>query len=250
MADFLYGFIYPFRSIKFFFSHPKLITYSITPIIINLIIYGSVFFFTYRWLLGSVDKWLGIDSEGAGFWLQFLHTALLVIGFLLTLFVCYLLFTILGGLVTAPFNEEISQRVEEIVTGGAVGHKMGFWEDAFISIKGEAEKLVFYLFFLFLIFLLNIIPAAGNIVSVILGTIFSFFYNSLDFLDMPMTRKKMRFKDKLKVVKSGGWLTYGFGAAAFLMMFLPIVNVFMKPILVVAGTSLYYEKDYHKFIKS
>jgi CysZ protein len=245
MKDFLSGFAYPFRSIKFFFSHPKLITYSIAPIIINIIIYGSVFFFTYMWLFGSAGKWLGIDEPGAGFWLQFLHTALLIIGFLLLLFICYLLFITIGNLITAPFNEELSQRVEEIAAGMA-GHKMGFWEDAYISIKGEAEKIVFYLFFLFLIFLLNFIPLAGSAISAVLGTIFSFFYNALDYLDYPMTRKKMKFRQKLKVTRSGKLVTYGFGAAAFLMMFLPVVNVFMKPILVVAGTSLYYEKDYHK----
>jgi CysZ protein len=245
MIDFLFGFTYPFRSIRFFFSHPKLITYSITPIVINIIIYGSVFFFTYRWLLGSLDKWLGIDPSG-GFWAGFIHTALLIISFLLLLFICYLLFITVGNLVTAPFNEEISQRVEEIVTNGSVKHKMGFWEDAYISIKGEAEKIVFYIVFLILIFLLNAIPAVGSVLSAIIGTIFSFFYNALDFLDFPMTRRKMKFKQKLNVTKSGKMVTYGFGAAAFLLMFLPIVNVFMKPILVVSGTSLYYEKDYHK----
>jgi len=216
--------------------------------IINLVIYGSVFFFTYSWLMGSIGKWIGAEDPNAGFWLQFLHTALLIIGFLVVLFVCYLLFTILGNLVTAPFNEEISQRVEEIVTGGGIGHKMGFWEDAYISIKGEAEKLAFYLFFLFWIFLLNLIPAIGSVFSMIIGTVFSFFYNALDFLDYPMTRKKMKFRQKLKVTRSGKMITYGFGCTAFLLMFLPIVNVFMKPILVVAGTSLYYEKDYYKQI--
>jgi len=51
---------------------------------------------------------------------------------------------------------------------------------------------------------------------------------------------------KLKVTQRGKMLTYGFGCMAFLMMFLPVVNVFMKPILVVAGTSLYYErKEFH-----
>jgi CysZ protein len=196
--------------------------------------------------MGSIGKWIGAEDSNAGFLVQFLHTALLIIGFLLVLFICYLLFITLGNLITAPFNEEISQRVEEIVTGGTVGHKMGFWEDAFISIKGEAQKLAFYLFFLFWIFLLNFIPAIGSFFSMILGTVFSFFYNALDFLDYPMTRKKMKFRQKLKVTRSGRLLTYGFGCVAFLLMFLPIVNVFMKPILVVAGTSLYYEKDYHK----
>ncbi len=246
MSDFLFGFTYPFRSIKFFFSHPKLITYSITPIIINLIIYGSVFIFSYRWLMDMLGNWLGADQPGASFWIETLNIVFIIAGFLLVLFVCYLLFVILGGLITAPFNEEISQRVEEIVTNGAVGHKMGFWEDAYTSIKGELEKIVFYLVILFLIFLLNFVPVIGNVFSFVIGTIFSFFYNALDFLDMPMTRKKMKFKQKLNVTRSGKLLTYGFGAAAFLLMFLPIINVFMKPILVVAGTSLYYEKGYNE----
>ncbi len=244
MKDFLFGFTYPFRSLKFFFSHSVLIKYSIAPMLINLLIYGSVFIFSYNWLMGSLEKWLGIENTEVGFWLKFLHTALLIVGFLLVLFVCYLLFTILGNIITAPFNEEISQRVEEIVTTGNAAHKMGFWEDAYISIKGEVQKLIFYLLILLLIFCLNIIPVAGSVLSAIIGVIFSSFYNALDFLDYPMTRKKMRFRDKLKVTSKGKLVTYGFGFTAFLLMFLPVVNVFMKPILVAAGTSLYYEKDY------
>jgi len=214
--------------------------------IINLIIYGTAFIFTYKWFIGAISSWLGTSQPGAGFWLQALNIVLLIIGFILVLFICYLLFVILGGLVTAPFNEELSQRVEEIVTNQQL-HKMGFWEDAFISIKGELEKIVFYIVILFIIFLLDFIPVAGNVVAAILGTLFSFYYNALDFLDYPMTRKKMSLRNKLKVTSSAKMLTYGFGCTAFFLMFLPIVNVFMKPILVVAGTSLYYEKDYHKY---
>lgn len=244
MKDFLFGFTYPFRSLKFFFSHTVLIKYSIAPMIINLIIYGSVFILSYNWFIGSVDKWLGIENTEVGFWLRFLHTVLLIIVFLLLLFVCYLLFTILGNLITAPFNEEISQRVEEIVSGDGVVHKMGFWEDAYISIKGEMQKLIFYIAILIFIFSLNLIPIAGTVLSTIIGIIFSCFYNALDFLDYPMTRKKMRFRDKLKITSKGKFITYGFGFTSFLLMFLPIVNVFMKPILVAAGTSLFYEKGY------
>jgi CysZ protein len=98
--------------------------------------------------------------------------------------------------------------------------------------------------------LLNFIPFVGNGVSVTLGAIFSCYFNALDFLDYPMQRKLMSFRQKLKVTQGGGMLTYGFGAIAFLMMFLPIINVFMKPILVVAGTSLYNEKNYTKLIKA
>ncbi|MGH2575548.1 MAG: EI24 domain-containing protein [Ignavibacteria bacterium] len=242
---FFFGFTYPFKCIKFFFSHPKIITYSITPIIINLLIYGSIFIFSYAWVIGTIGQLTGVSQLDAGFWTELLHIILLIAGFLLLLITCYLAFVILGGIITAPFNEKISQMVEEIVTNEKVMSDLGFWKDAYISIKAEIEKLVFYFSFLFIFFLINFIPIIGTIVSVSLGTVFSFLYNALDFLDYPMTRKLIPFKQKLRVTRKGGMLTYGFGCIAFLMMFLPIVNVFMKPILVAAGTSLFFEKGYN-----
>ena len=173
----------------------------------------------------------------------------MIFGFVTLLVVCYFLFTILGGIITAPFNENISQIVEEKITNEKVITGIGFWKDTYLSIKGELQKLLFYFSILFVIFLLNFIPLIGNVVSVTLGTIFSFFFNALDFLDYPMQRKLMTFRQKLRITQRGGMLTYGFGAMAFLMMFLPIINVFMKPILVVAGTRLYWEREYNKLIR-
>ena len=212
--------------------------------IINLVIYTCAFYFSYNWLIANIGKWIGADQPGASFWIEALNVILLILTFIIVLFICYLLFTVLGSLVTAPFNEEISQRVEEIVTKNALQHKLGFWQDAYTSIKGEVQKLVFYLIILFIFFLFNFVPVIGSVFSTVLGLIFSFYYNALDFLDYPLTRRLATFRHKLKVTQKGGLVSYGFGCMAFLMMFLPIVNVFMKPILVAAGTSLYYEKGY------
>jgi CysZ protein len=220
-----------------------LIKYSVTPMVINLIIYGSIFFVGFSRLLKLIDIITGGGTENISFWMQLLHVFLIIISFIIIIFICYLLFIIFGGLVTAPFNEELSQRVEEIVTGTKAG-KLGFWVDALISIKGETQKIIFYLSVLCVLFLIALIPVAGNIISIVLGVIFSFYYNALDFLDYPMTRKLATFRTKIKVTSSGKMLTYGFGCISFIMMFLPVINVFMKPILVVAGTSLYYEKYY------
>ncbi len=204
---------------------------------------------SYNWLIKFTGNLSGVNSPDPGFWTVFLHIWLLIFGFIILLVVCYFLFTILGGIITAPFNENISQVVEEKITGEKLITGIGFWKDTWLSIKGEAKKLFFYFSILFVIFLLNFIPLIGNAVSAVLGIIFSFYFNALDFLDYPMQRKLMTFRQKLKVTQRGGMLSYGFGAMAFLMMFLPIVNVFMKPILVVAGTSLYYEKGYNKLLK-
>lgn len=240
--------MYPLKSVKFFFAHPKLITLSIVPMAINLVIYGTVFFFTYRGLIGWLRNFIGVNGGDVSFLSIVLYYFLIIIGLLLVLFICYLLFSILGGIITAPFNENISQKVEEIVTGNPFENRLSFWQDAKFSIIAELQKLGFYFPIIFILFFVNFIPGAGSVISTAIGFIFSAYYNALDFLDYPMTRRMMKFKTKLKVVQNGSWLTYGFGSMAFLMMFLPIINVFMKPILVVAGTSLYFEKGYDKFI--
>jgi CysZ protein len=214
--------------------------------IINLIIYGSIFIFSYNRLTEWIGEISGASSPNAGFWAGFLEVLLILIGFFILLVVCYFLFTILGGIITAPFNENISQIVEEVITNEKVVLGIGFWRDTYVSIKGELQKLLFYFSILFAIFLLNFIPFIGNGVSVTLGAIFSCFFNALDFLDYPMQRKLFTFKEKLRLTLRGRMLTFGFGTIAFLMMFLPIVNVFMKPILVAAGTRLYWEKEYNK----
>lgn len=215
-----------------------------------MIIYGSIFIFIYNKLIDWISKISGASSPDAGFWAVLLQVILLIIGFAVLLIVCYFLFTILGGIITAPFNENISQIVEEKITKEKVITGIGFWKDVYLSIRGELQKLLFYFSILFVIFLLNFIPFIGNAVSAALGIVFTFFFNALDFLDYPMQRKLMDFREKIRVTRRGGMLTYGFGAIAFLMMFLPIINVFMKPILVVAGTRLYWEKGIYSYYDS
>jgi uncharacterized protein involved in cysteine biosynthesis len=159
---------------------------------------------SFNWLIGRISRISGTSAPDAGFWGVLLQVFLLIIGFAILLIVCYFLFTILGGIVTAPFNENISQLVEEKITNEKVITGIGFWKDAYLSIKGEVQKLLFYFSILFVIFLLNFIPLIGNAVSVVLGVIFSFFFNALDFLDYPMQRKLMTFRQKLRVTQRGG----------------------------------------------
>lgn len=248
MKNFLDGFVYPIKSIKYFFSHPKIIAYSIIPMFLNLIIYTVIFVITYLKLIGWLENLTGISETDAGIWIKLLHIVLLIITFLLLLFICYLLFTVFGGLVSAPFNENISTLVEENIHNQKSGNKLSFWKDALLSIKCEIQKLAFYLSILFLIFLLNFIPFIGSAIAFILGILFSFYYNALDFLDYPMTRKQYTFRTKLRIVQKGKMLSFGFGAMAFLLMFLPVVNVFMKPVLVVAGTGLFFERKYDELL--
>lgn len=241
--EFFFGFFYPFKSIKLYLQNKKLLIYSILPIVINLVVYGSIFILSSRWLIDIIYKITGAGSAESGIWVEILNILILIVGILLLLLVCYFLFIIFGGLVTAPFNEKISQLVEKKM--GIFNTKsLGFWSDVYNSIKTELQKLFFYFSILLIIFLISFVPVIGSIISISVGLVFSFFFQALDFLDFPMARRALSLTQKLKITQSGGLLTYGFGAMAFLLMYLPIINVLTKPILVFAGTMLYFEKGY------
>ena len=249
MNDFLFGFFYPIRSLSFFFKQPKILIYSIIPMVINVIIYGAIFFFTYNWIIGTSSELTGAYSLEATWLQEILHILILIVSFLFLLLICYFLFITIGGIINAPFNENISQVVEEIITKTKYDNKLNFLQDAWYSIKAETFKLIFYFSIIIPLFFVGFIPMVGGVISTISGIVFSFYYNALDYLDYPMTRRFYKLKRKIKVTHSGGLLTYGFGCMAFLLLFLPIVNVVFKPILVVAGTSLFYEREFAKQIE-
>jgi CysZ protein len=242
MKDFFYGFFYPFKSIAFFFKHPKVILLSIIPTVINITIYALIFYFAYKQVTASP---LVADGEAETFAAQAIEKIynffLYIFSFIIVLVISYFAYVVVGGLISAPFNETISQYVEETVTGVKCPY-VPFLQDTWLSIKGEILKLLFYFSIVIPLFFVNYIPVAGTIISTILGLLFSFFYNSLDFFDYPMQRKMFTLKQKIARTNSGAMFTYGFGSMAFLMMFLPFINSLFKPLLVVAGTKLFMEK--------
>ncbi|HEX2788063.1 MAG TPA: EI24 domain-containing protein [Ignavibacteria bacterium] len=248
MSDFAYGFFYPFRCIPLFFRKPKLILFSIVPVLINLLIYGTIFYFVFSWIYNTSSNITGANNPDALFYQELLHILVLFTTVILLLVICYFFFITIGGIISAPFNELLSVIVEEELTKIKVVNPRGFFADSWMSIKAEVVKLGFYLSISIPLFLLNFIPIVGFIFD-ILNIIFSSFYNALDFLDIPMTRREIKLRQKIKITNSGGMLSYGFGAIAFIIMFVPVINVLLKPLLVVSGTSLFFEKDYLKFYK-
>ncbi|MBN1632573.1 MAG: EI24 domain-containing protein [Ignavibacteria bacterium] len=244
MKNFIYGLVHPFRSVSIFIKYPKLILHSIIPVIINFIIYSSVFAFTLYKFSGIAKSLTGIEYAEALWYNYAFYILLLLLSIVLILFICYFAFTILGSIVTGPFNENISQFTEEKILNEKIIYEIGFFKDAYRSITAEIKKLMFYVFFIVPFFLIGFIPVIGSIFSGIMIFIFSVFYTALDFFDYPMQRKNYTLRQKIKSVLSNKSVSAGFGLTGFLLMLLPFLNVFLKPLLVVSGTTIYFEKEY------
>ena len=244
MNAFIIGFFHPFRCAGLILKHPKLILYSIVPMVINLIIYGTIFFFVYDWITGMAGN-LEVLTKQENIMLEILRILVQVVSFLFVLLVCYFLFIIFGGIVSAPFNEFISKYVEERIFGIRNVVEIPFAKEVLVSIREESKKLLFYFSVVIPLFVVNFIPMIGSVISIGVGTPFSAYYNALDFMDYPMTRNGAVFKQKLGILNKKLPLSMGFGTIAFIMTFLPVVNVIMTPLLVVAGTSLFYKNNYN-----
>jgi uncharacterized protein involved in cysteine biosynthesis len=245
MKHFVEGFFYPFKNIRLFFKYPRTILYSIIPVTLNLIIYITSFIFFFNRIMEGSGKLTGAQNPDAGFFAEFFHITILVFSFLILLIICYLIIVIIGGIVSAPFNESISLIIEEAITGKKTNYHLGFWRDTWYNILAELKKLGFYFSFLLLFFLIGFIPLIGGIISLVFSAVFSFFFNALDFFDYPMTREYYTLSDKIKVTYAKPMYTLGFGCASFLIMFLPFINVLMKSVCVVSGTAFYFEKEYN-----
>ncbi|MEP7146929.1 MAG: EI24 domain-containing protein [bacterium] len=248
MNDFVFGFFYPLKCIKLFFKYPKLIVYSIVPVIINLIIYGTIFFYTYNWILGKTEDIIRPGDLNSIF-IELIQSIVKIFSLLLVLAICYLSFVIFGGMISAPFNEKISRLIQEKLFEKNEENNLPFFKDTLRSILEEMKKIVFYFSIMIPLILIDFIPMIGSVITLVFGSAFSFFYNALNFLDYPMTRKLTGFRQKLKIVGSKKMLSFGFGAFAFLFTFLPVINVFFNPLLVAAGTRIFYEKGYCDILK-
>lgn len=244
VKNFIYGLLHPFRSISFFIKYPKLILHSIIPVIINFIIYSSVFAFTLYKFSGIAKSLTGMESPEVLWYNYALYILLLLVSIVLILFICYFAFTILGSIVTGPFNENISQFAEEKILNEKIIYDIGFFKDAYRSITAEVKKLAFYIAFIVPFFVIGFIPVFGSVISGILIFIFSVFYTALDFFDYPMQRKNYTLIQKIKSVLGNKPVSAGFGVTGFLLMLIPFLNVLLKPLLVVSGTAVYFERKY------
>lgn len=244
MKNFIEGFTYPFKSIKFFIKYPKTIIHSIIPVTINMFIYLTAFILLYSYVMDKSYKLTGADDINAGFWHEFLNIFILIISFIIVLIFCYFIIIVLGGIISAPFNENISLIIEEKLTLKKSDYNPGFFRDTWLNILSELKKLSFYFIFIIIFFFIGLIPFIGGIISIILSVLFSFFFNALDFFDYPMTRRYLSLRQKIRITASKPFYTMGFGCAAFLIMFIPVVNVLLKPLCVVSGTAFLFEKGY------
>ena len=250
------GATYPFRALAVFKRTPRLWGYVTIPILVNFFVgvalYGGLLFFGWEsveGLLVNLSHWLDTLIAKLPAWLSFLEYLIVGLGFLLHLLLLVGLLLIIGfllvqfgGLLGSPWYGQLSEQLEELRTGQLQTVEVGIVRDISRALLFELKKVVLAVGLGLLLLLLNFVPGIGTLVAASGGIAIAAMIVCIDFLDAPLERRRLRFREKLKMVFRSLPASASFSLVCLGLVSIPLLNLLTIPICVASGTLFFCDR--------
>lgn len=237
--DFSDGFSYFFKGLMLL-NKPGIRIFVIIPLLINILIFSSVFGVAGYYFTEGLDYLLSKLPE----WLSFLYWVIMPMFASAVLFIVGYTFNIVANIIGAPFNGFLAEKIEEQLRGNRPPEKMGFTELIAIiphSIKRELDKLAYYLPRLLLLILLTLIPGL-NILAPFMWFVMGAWMLAIQYSDFPMDNNKISFAEMKRLLKQERLSSIGFGVAVAIALSTPVINFLVMPAAVAGATVMWVEK--------
>jgi CysZ protein len=260
---FVAGATYPLKAIGFLNSNPGLWGYIAVPILINVLVGAALYVGLLLPLLREVDGFasavsLRLSSAIAQLpqWLSWLNwllkgfdEVLQVLAIVILLFVTGWLLLQFGTIIGAPWYGQLSEQIEKQRLGQLPpieSGALGIVRDIGRALLFEVKKLVLAGSLAIVLLLLNVIPALGTLVASVGGIAIAALIVCFDFLDAPLERRRLRFRDKLGIILGNFPATGSFSLVCLSLVTIPIVNFVTIPLCVAAGTLFFCDRIWRK----
>lgn len=221
-------------------KHPALRPFVLVPLLVNIVIFGSLIGVGFSYLSSLMDTMLASIPE----WLGFIEWILWpLIGITVSLLTGYL-FTAVALLIASPFNSLLAEKAEELATGREVAGLEGLGAallEVPRAILREIAKLLYYVPMALLVLILSFIPGV-NAVAPALWFLLGAWMMSIQFVDYPVDNHRGSFADVKEAVRTRRLSSMGFGGFVALCTGIPVVNFFVVPAAVVGATLLWVEE--------
>jgi CysZ protein len=233
-SDLLRGLALPFQAFGLIFRTPKLLTLSLLCAVVTAAtLVGTGW---GAWSLGQAlaQKLIGAD----GGWQ---HAASVGLGVVLFIVLFAVGALTLPNLLLAPLQDPLSEATE-VKLGGFVAPPFslgGTLSGIFTSLRHTIARLALMALGYVVLLPLNLVPVAGSVVYVVLSSLWAMFWLAVEHLSNPMARHLRPFRQVFGVLRRRIALSLGFGAALYVLLWVPVLNCFLMPVAVVAGTLLY-----------
>ena len=124
-------------------SHPKLRTFILLPLAINILIFAGAFWFLFSSIMGWIDGYISALPDFLS-WLSYLFWPFLIVSIL---FGFSFLFSIVANLIAAPFNGLLAEKTENLLTNSQINDASfsDSLKDLPRILKRELQKLVYFL---------------------------------------------------------------------------------------------------------
>ncbi|MBW6512116.1 MAG: sulfate transporter CysZ [Desulfuromonadaceae bacterium] len=243
LTRFSNGFFAPFRAGKFLIGHPRLYPYIIIPLIINVLVFSLTVYLGFNFFNDTVVEL--IPRRDAWYWAA-LSYFLWTCAVLLTAVLVFFLFSVVGNLIAAPFNDILSEKTEAVLRGTGSDDPWswrGFVHDVRRTVGDELKKLGIFIAAMVVILLLNLIPLAGSVLYAVLSLLLTLFFLALEYTGFVFSRKRLGFAVQRQYLLSRKALMGGFSVGVLVLLTIPLLQFFCIPVAVVAATRLYCAED-------
>jgi len=247
-GDFVKGLLYPLRGLAILRRHPGLARYWVPPIVLTTAALVASLVFAVRFYDDAVALvWREPSGEGwAEGVLSVLHWFLSAFALLVGVGLAMLVAVVLANLFAAPFNDALSEAVEELETGNPAPKfaLVRLLRDLARTLRLELVKLLLYLAVMGPLWLVSLLlPGIGQALYMVFAALFTSLYFAVDYIDWPASRRGFGWRQRLALLRVRPLMTLGFGFAVAACLFVPLLNLCFMPLAVSGGTRLFLDLD-------
>lgn len=243
VVNFSRGFFAPFRSVRILRNNPRLIQYILVPFLINALVFSGAVYLG----LGFFDTTVvGYIPEGDAWYWSVLYWLLWMVAVLLTAVLVFFSFTVVGNLLASPFNDLLSERTEEVLSGSSNDEPFSvsrFLNDALKTMLMEAKKMSLFVVVMLLILPLNLIPGLGNSAYTVLAVGLTLFFLCFEYLGFVLVRKRQFFREQKSYIFARKFLMLGFSCGVMALLAIPFAQLLCIPLAVIGITRLWCEEE-------
>ena len=257
------GATYPLRALAVFRRNPHLWSYVTVPILVNFVVgialYMGLLFFGWDSvsdLTIYLSNWFNSSIANLPAWLDVFKYLIIGVGFLLRLLLIVVLLLIIGFLLVqfgvllgAPWYGKLSEQLEEVRTGQLQVVEVGIVRDISRALLFELKKLVLAVGVGLLLLVLNLVPGIGTLAAAAGGILLAALIVCLDFLDAPLERRRLHFRDKIRLVLGCLPASASFSLVCLGLVSIPLLNLLTIPLCVASGTLFFCDRIYPKLPK-
>ncbi len=242
LTNLVAGATYPLRAYGVLRQNPSLWGSIVIPLFINMVV-GTILYASLLWTgMHAIDNAMRnlpgwVEVFAVLLRLLLIISLLVVIGFILLRFG-----VVLGG----PWYSNLSEQLEQLQTGKKpTTESLTFAtivRDIWEALSFELKKLLLFVSIGGPLLLLYLIPGIGTTLATIGSIALTSLILCLDFFDAALSRRHLRFGEKLRIIRKTFPASATFGLVCLVLMSIPVANLLAIPICVTAGTLFFCDR--------